>query len=288
MKHILALCLALLLLVPCGSLAQGAIIDLTDGQTHAFAPDAKLLEIYFPKIYGCDSALIRCGEYAMLLDCAGNQNAEVSKMLSKLGVTELTYALNSHPDADHIGGFQNVLKKIPAKEFLMGFPEDYPHGDDARFKVYNAMHEFGIPMRQVAHGESIDFGDVKMTVYQRTDEHLPRVNNKSVLLRIEYGARSILFAGDIQAAAQELLAADAQNIVLKADILKYPHHGYEPMVDEFMQAVSPELAICTAGQRDINGVQWLRELGVSYSLTGSSALRLATDGETWTLEKIRY
>lgn len=289
MKRILVLCL-MLLLAACSARAQDCVVvDKTRGENadFAFAEDADLLEVYFPKVYGCDAALVRCGEYTMLIDCGGTQWREVKALLDSLKITSLTYALNSHPDADHIGGFNHMLKSIPAGEFLLGFPEDYPSGDDVRFKVYDALHGLGIPLRQVRHGDTIDFGDARITVYQRTDEHLPRVNNKSVLLMIEYGERRIFFTGDIQASAQMLLAQDMTDAELKTDIIKYPHHGYEPLQDDFLAKTSPSMVICTCGQSNTNGLQQMREHGIPFLLTGNQPFRLTTDGSVWVAEKIR-
>lgn len=292
MKRILTILLALLVLGCACAFAEeteSVIINKTKGENadFAFAEDAKLLEVYFPKVYGCDAALVRYGEYSMLIDCAGNQNKEVRAMLNKLGVTELTYAVNSHPDADHIGGFNHVLKAVPAGEFLLGFPEDHDSGDEVRFKVYEDLHAMGIPFRRVQNGDTIEFGDVQITVYQRTDEHLPRVNNKSVMLMIQYGERRIFFTGDIQAATQTLLAEDAANLDLKADVLKYPHHGYDVLQPGFLAMVSPELAICTCGEGNTEGIKQMREHGVACLLTANQSLRLATDGKVWTVEKVK-
>ena len=287
MKHIVISLLSLLLLFSC-AYGEEIILNKTRGD-HAdfsFAEDAQLLEIYFPRVFGCDSALVRYGEYSMLIDCAGNQWKTVKQTLDQLGVTELTYAVNSHPDADHIGGFNRVLKDIPAKEFLLGFPEDHDSGDEVRFQVYEDLHAMGIPLRRVHHGDTIEFGDVSITVYQRTDEHLPRVNNKSVMLMIEYGERRIFFTGDIQAAAQTILGENTEGLDLDCDILKYPHHGYDRMQESFLNQVSPELVICTCGDSKTKGIMQLKEHQIPYQLTANQTLRLATDGKVWTMEKI--
>lgn len=298
MKRILTLCFVMLMFAALAATCpaayaeetERAILNKTKGEhaDFAFAPDAQLLEVFFPKVYGCDAALVRYGEMTMLIDCAGNQNKEVRAMLEKLGVTELTYAVNSHPDADHIGGFNNVLKRVPAGEFLLGFPEDHDSGDEVRFKVYEDLHAQGIPFRRVHNGDVIAFGDVNVTVHQRTDEHLPRVNNKSVMLMIEYGERRIFFTGDIQAAAQSLLAENADSLDLKTDILKYPHHGYDVLQPGFLEMVSPELAVCTCGESNTEGIKQMRANGITTLLTANQALRLATDGKVWTIEKFYY
>ncbi len=294
MKRILTLCLLLVLLIPAFaavSIAEenSVIINKVRGDQpdFAFPEDAKLLEVFFPPVYGCDAAIVRYGDYTMLIDCAGNQWKTVRKALDQLGVTELDYAVNSHPDADHIGGFDHVLAEVPAGEFLLGFPEDHDSGDAVRFEVYEALHALNIPFRRVQDGDAVAFGNVKITVHQRTDEHLPRVNNKSVMLMIEYGERRILFTGDIQKDTQLLLAGEAETLDLKADVLKHPHHGYEPMQEGFLNMVSPELVVCTLGDKNTDGVKSLKQDRVSTLLTASGMLRLATDGEVWMVERIK-
>lgn len=288
MKKICFAAMLIAMFLACASsLAEEIIIDNTGAERIEFSFDegAKLLEIYFPKVFGCDAAFVRYGEYTMLIDCAGIQYREVQKMLDELGVTELTYALNSHPDEDHIGGFNYVLKNIPAKEFLLGFPEDYDSGDIERFQVYEDLHEMGIPFRRVHHGETIEFGDVEISVLQQTDEHLPRVNNKSVMLMIRYGDRNIYFTGDIQRDTQRLLADDAESLDLKADILKFPHHGYANMQEQFLDMVDPDFVICTGGKLDTTGIEQLRRRKIPFLLTARGVTRLATDGNIWLIER---
>lgn len=288
MKKLLALCL-LAMLFPCFALGEGAVINKVRGDQpdFSFPEGAQLLEIFFPPVYGCDAAVVRFGDHTMLIDCAGNQWKTVRKALDQLGVTELDYAVNSHPDADHIGGFDHVLAEVPAGEFLLGFPEDHDSGDPVRFEVYEALHALSIPFRRVQDGDTLDFGGVQITVHQRTNEHLPRVNNKSVMLMIQYGERRILFTGDIQKDTQLLLAAEAETLDLRADILKHPHHGYEPMQDGFLEMVSPELVVCTLGDKNTDGVKALKNKGISSLLTASGMLRLATDGNVWVVERIK-
>ncbi|MBR4039368.1 MAG: MBL fold metallo-hydrolase [Clostridia bacterium] len=288
MKRILILCLALLLVTSAYAFADEIIINKLGGDhtDFAFAPDAQVLEVYFPKIFGVDAALVRYGEFTLLIDCGGSQWKSTRALLEKLNVTELTYALNTHPDADHIGGFNHVLKDIPAGEFLLGFPEDHERGHEVRFKVYEALHEQGIPFRRVYNGDTIEFGDVSISVYQRTDADLPSVNDSSVMLMIQYGERRILFTGDIEYAGQTVLCEDPACPDLKADILKFPHHGYAPMHDQFLSRISPELVISTCGKTDTSGLKQLEDKKIPYYITANRIIRLATDGKVWTLESV--
>lgn len=251
-----------------------------------FPEGTQLLEVYFPKIFGCDAALIRYGEYSMLLDCAGNQWREVEKLLNKVGVTELTYAFNSHPDADHIGGFNHILKNVPAKEFLLAFPEDYPEGDNVRFKVYEDLHAQGIPFHPVKDGDTVEFGDAKLTVYQLWREELPRTNNRSAMLKVEFGERSMLFTGDVQQAAQ-LIYVDEQPDI-QADVMKFPHHGYDRINAGFIALVNPILVISTSNRVDAErSYQQMRDMGLPDYFTERGIIRLATDGKVWMVERLK-
>ena len=288
MKRILTLFLLLLFAACAAGAEESIIIDKTRGENadFAFDEDAQLLEIFFPDIYGCDAAIVRCGEYSMLIDCAGSQWPEVKSLLDQLNMTELTYALNSHPDRDHIGGFAQVLKDIPAGEFLLGFPEYDPSGSAVSFRVYDALHELSIPLRQVQNGDTIAFGDVSVTVYQCTGESLSSTNDKSVMLMIQYGERRFFFAGDIQIPAETQLIENAAALDLKTDILKYPHHSYMPLQEAFLEMLSPSYAICTCGNYT-KGLKQMDEVGIPYLITATRQIRLATDGRVWTIETLR-
>ena len=287
MKKWIALLLLFVLLLPlCSATAESVIINkITDPDNDfEFPEDAKLLEVYWPKIYDCAAVYLQYGEYNMLLDCGGELWKETEKLLNKLGVTELTYALNSHPHSDHIGGFQHVLKKIPAGEFLLCFDEDDKRSNDLAFKVYDQLHAIDIPFRRLKHDDTIEFGDVKMTILQRTDPFLTG-NNASAMLRVELGERSFLFAADVQADAQ-LLFVDA-NAPLKADILQHPHHGYNIMQYPFLNAVDPELVIVTSMSAFANGVKQLKSTDTDYHYTNLGIMRMTTDGNVWVVERIK-
>ncbi len=288
-KKAIALLSALMILAACTSaLSEDIIINKIKypDNDFTFDPDKTLLEVYFPKIFGVDAAYVRYGDYGMLIDCAGKEWDIFDSMLTSLGVTHVNYAVNSHPDADHIGGFNYVLKHIACDEFILGFPEDFDSGDDVRFKVYEDLHAMDIPFRRVYNGDTLDFGDVKVTVYQRFDDHLARVNNKSVMLMIQLGERRIFFTGDIQADTQNLLAAD-QDLDLHADILKYPHHGYNNMRKDFLKRVGPELVVITGGSNTVKGKEILDDFKIQAYFTVYGMMRFATDGTVWTVERIK-
>lgn len=286
MKKILLLLMTAVMLLgalPCSAEEPILINKINDPENpFTFPEDAQLLEIYFPNICDSMSLFIRYGEYSMLLDCAGEQWVQVQSMLNDLGVTELTYTFASHPHTDHMGGMQHLLKEIKTASFIHAFPEDYPYNDPPVPKVYAELHSQDVPFRLVQDGDTIDFGDVKMTVYQCWNE-LFSENNNSAMLMIEYGERSFLFTADVQADA--MLTFVDRNIPIQADIMTHPHHGYNKMQYPFLTMVDPELVIVTSGSWSAEGVPNLKYFGYAYHYTNMGVMRMATDGQTWVIER---
>ena len=91
----------------------------------AFAEDADLLEIIFPQILDCDAAFLRCGGETMLIDCATSGQAQrILNMFKQLGITHVDKIVNTHPHADHIGGFAELIKEITVDELWLCFPAE--------------------------------------------------------------------------------------------------------------------------------------------------------------------
>jgi competence protein ComEC len=76
--------------------------------------------------------------------------------------------------------------------------------------------------------------------------HPPTENDRSLVLRLQYGKVRILLTGDIHRATEQWLAAHIGD--LRADILQVPHHGSRTSAHhDFLQRVQPEVGIITAG-----------------------------------------
>ena len=71
-------------------------------------------------------------------------------------------------------------------------------------------------------------------------------NNDSLAFRVTYGARTFLLTGDMERVMEyRLLESPLQ---LQADVLKVGHHGSKTSSsEEFLEAVSPSVAVISAG-----------------------------------------
>lgn len=287
MKKILALLLLLALCLPVFSHAEEApvIIDkIADPEnTFAFDEDAQLLEIYIPNIYDNHGMFIRCGEYTMLLDTAGDMWRETQSMLRELGVTELDYAFVSHPHTDHIKGMHCLLEEFPADVYLHAFPEETRFNEESAVVVQTQLRAMGVPFHQVYNGDTIEFGDVEMTVFQHWETDFS-TNDNSAMLMIKYGERSFLFTADVHVYAQRLFVE--QQAPLQADIITFPHHGYNGMQYAFLTMIDPKLVVVTSGSWSAGGVPYLEKYGYPYYYTNMGGLRFTTDGTVWVVERL--
>lgn len=298
MKRLISLLLACLLLVPLCALAQDAeavpadapkeshVINLIDNPDaeYAFQEGVTLLEVYFPEIYGADACIFRFGEETMLVDAATvGQAPVVMETLEKLGVDHLNIAFNTHPHDDHIMGFQQLPEDMPVDKFVIAFPEDENRPMRTTLKI---IRERGIPIERVKNGSEMMLGDVRMVIMQK-DFTSYTVNNRSAAMMVFYGDRRLLMAADIESHAQGSLNKKPPEFGLKADILKYPHHGVAKIGWKFLGNVDPELAIVTSKLSSIDEtVADSEKRGLPLVSSVPGIVRLRTDGIIWVVDRI--
>ena len=76
------------------------------------------------------------------------------------------------------------------------------------------------------------------------------INGHSVILKMKYGNINFLFAGDLNAEAEDHLVANKKSKPLKSDIFKVPHHGSADFSDSFLDAVNPIVSVVSSGDEN--------------------------------------
>lgn len=217
----------------------------------------------------------------MLVD-GGPDDAQVATELVAVGVKRLDVLVASHPDADHVAGVPAVLARFPVGLVLEPGCSDPPDGG----ALGRAIAAEGIPVRHPRAGDVIEVGDVRLAVlspdrcWAGTDSD---TNNDSVVVRASIGEDDVLFAGDLEEPAQEVLL-DA-GIDLGADVLKVPHHGGATSLETLFRAVAPAVAIVSVGANNTYGhpvpevLEWIAETGAEVRRTDRSGDVLVTFDE---------
>ena len=292
MKRLLSLFAALLLL-PVLTLAETAapiIIDRTGNlvEEYKFPEDTPILEIVFPRVYSSDCAIVRFGYDTMMIDASTATDAMQERIRSALRAMDVDYidiAFNSHPHDDHINGFIPVAEYYPVGRLVLAFEED---ANAEMKKVVAYYNEKDIPIEHVEDGEVFYLGaeeEVTIRVMQRNDSGTWEPNNRSAMLHIRYGERSILFCGDVENHAQRSFGENPPAEGLKADIMKYPHHGQVKLHDPFFEAIDPELVFMNGANQVMEGAKnYLNKRRVPYLIGYEGLTRLRTDGNVWVVD----
>ena len=289
MKRILALLLLLMLALPVmAEESAPVLIDrVTDPEAYAdfaFAEDAALLEITFPQMVDCDAILLQCGGETMLVDaCKQAYSERIINLCKQLGVTRIDKVVNTHPHEDHIGGFRDVIKEIEVGELWICFPETVNnHMKNAVKQANNA----GIPVKTYADGDVFTLGGATIEVW-KLEGKTSEMNDCSAQMKLTYGERTFLMTADLETNGQKKML-ELKGDALDADILKYPHHGIQVLVEEYREAVSPLFMVITNNHRQTAGWKWINSSknDIPFAYTVPNLVHLTTDGTTWIVEKL--
>ena len=279
-----AVCLLamVLLLVTC---AKSESRVFTPDTTEPFDEDAVLLTVYVAPLIGGDSMLLTLGDHSMFVDLGTEpQIGQINEVIQAAGIDRAEYFFNTHPHADHIGGFVPLIEEgFPVGTMFTFFPHDYTGRAIGQIKALRAAEAAGVQVVDLKTEDTVPFGNAELTAYRIPDDMTGRAsgpNDLSAMLIVRYGDCSILLAADVEFYAQKVLAGLYD---LKADILKYPHHGLAGLDQAFMDNVDPEYVVISHGSTDtVLAQDFLRKTGyhrVAFASWGIIVMQ--TDGQKW-------
>ena len=233
-----------------------------------------------------DSILIECGDHRMLVDGGtADRGKSVVSYLKRRGVTELEAIVNTHPDEDHVGGLQYVLKSFPAgRYYAPSLPAELIPKDPAYLGTMKALSEAGLSVRSPSPGQEFSLGGLSVRVLGPV---VPggSTNSNSIVLLLRYKSVRFLLMGDAEKdEEQSLLDAGAG---LSADVLKVGHHGSGTSTSgALLKAVDPEYAAISVGHDSSNlpkreVLERLYRAGIkTYRTDVSGTVLFLTDGKT--------
>ena len=210
----------------------------------------------------------------------------VSEYLWWRGLHRIDYLIATHADADHIDGLNDIAHNFRVRA---AFVARIPERDSEFARLRQSLMSNGVPVRLVGAGDELVIGDVWLRVFwpkPSGDTSIQAGNNASLVLRVEYGSRSVLLTGDIEAKAERALLALAHKIT--ADVTKIAHHGSRTSsTEEFVRATGSRLAVVSVGESSMFGhphaevvERWERN-GAQILQTGNRGMiTLETDGQT--------
>lgn len=154
----------------------------------------------------------------------------------------------TNPDADHIGGFTDILKNYKVGQVF----EPGTFNDSKTYQNLEAeIKRQNITNTLVKRGMRLDIGGgaVIDILFPDRDVSLWDSNTGSVVAKLTYGNTSIMLTGDSTAETEKIILSENSVNQLHSTILKVGHHGSRTSSSaEFVEAVSPEYAVISDGK----------------------------------------
>jgi len=253
-----------------------------------YTPDQRL-EINFLNIGQGDAALIRTPHKKTILIDGGPPNKAVLRELGSVlpfWQRKIDLIILSHPHDDHFGGLSAVAERYKVGAVIL---TDYTYRSSAYTEFFEILKSKNIPIIY-AKKEDLVIDDIYFNFlfpYESlAHKKIENANNASIVVRVSYGEIDALFSGDAELELENQLLATVKN-ELDSEILKLGHHGSDTSSsEEFLEAVSPELAIASAGVDNSYGhpspriLKRLERRAIkSYRTDLDGTIRLKTDGE---------
>jgi len=186
----------------------------------------------------------------------------------------------SHTDGDHIGAAENILRNYKVKKLLWtGFERSMISSQkptDAYTRLVNvlkdppyAIENINLHERDstIIPGTKLRFGPATLTFLSGFGEPMPdwpmksdaeRLNAVSIIMKLEYNGRSVLFCGDAVGrhigdakdaliATEKFVVDNAANL-LKSTVVIAPHHGADNgSSTAFIKKVQPKVVVFSSG-----------------------------------------
>ena len=168
----------------------------------------------------------------------------VVRALRALGVRRLEVLVLTHPDLDHIGGAQAVLRSFDVGAVL---DPALASGKADYVDLLRSAGAAGLAWHPARAGRVIDFDGAVIEVLHPDSALAQDVesNAASVVARVVLGDFGLLLTGDADKSAERAVLASLGQI----DVLKLGHHGSDTSTDSLLLAVArPSAAVVSVGR----------------------------------------
>lgn len=208
------------------------------------------MRVHFIDVGQGDSILIETPERQNILIDGGEPEAgpKLISYLKENNIDEIDLLIATHPDIDHIGGLNEILKTLPVKRIL-------DNGQQHFTKTYATYRMLilkeTIPVKIAKENERISFEE-NLDIHILNAAAAEKNNNESsIVLKVAYNEIDFLFMGDVEAKQEKKIAAKYD---VESEILKVAHHGSNSSSSlKFLKKAKPEAAIISYSKENDYG-----------------------------------
>ncbi len=213
-------------------------------------PQDRLLSVTFLSLARGESILIEAPNgNRMLVDAGGTPDGAADALQDLIPPWDrrIDAVLVTHPDADHLAGMSEVVKRFEVGVIL----DPELNSESATFANWQeTVNSHGNTSPPVDGMEIRLDQDVSIEFLTSGCDDLQNScanrNDASVVVKVVYREVSFLLTGDIEADSELQLIDSGRS--LEATVLKVPHHGSRTSSSEpFIASVSPSVAVVAVG-----------------------------------------
>ncbi len=192
----------------------------------------------------------------ILMDAGPHDGAVIRELPGVMPLSDRTLdaVIETHPDADHLGGFVDVLHRYEVGAFVTPAIDKHNATIDALTAEVEGKN---IPRIVARRGMQLDLGGGARLDILYPDKDVTGFGNKTndgcIFSRLVYGKTSVLLACDAPFSTEDHLMQIGSS-ALQSDILKVGHHGSQYSTsDTFVAAVDPRVAVISVGGKNTYG-----------------------------------
>ena len=199
-----------------------------------------------------DCSLIQYKNTTILIDGGEEKKKYSQKIINQLRdrhIDRIQLLVVSHAHADHLYGILEVLQKFPVDALLM--PE-FEHSTELYKNFKETLQKSSVRVLTAVSGLTLHFNSPLSLKILSPPSPSPfkDIDNNSCVIKINYGATSLLFTGDIFFEAEQWLCENIKK-ELKSDFLKVAHHGSKTSSSQaFLKMVNPKIAVISCGLKN--------------------------------------
>lgn len=233
--------------------------------------DEKVLKIHFIDVGQGDATLIELHGYNILIDAGPNSSARnLISYLKEINIKSIDYIIATHPDEDHIGGMDEVLRNFKVKILYAPKVIKNTEAFNSMIKeLKNKNLKINVPYKDM----KLDLGEESNLTFLTPIEYGgDNDNNLSLVAKINFKEISAIFMADCETEVERQLLKDSHT--LEANIIKLGHHGSKSSTSTaFLKKVDPDYAIISCGKNNKYGhphketIDKLDNLNIKYFRT---------------------